>query len=157
MDSIIEYLKNGSLPEGPNKNWKVRRNAARFWLSPEGKLYRRSYSGPYLQCFNQDNIESLLWEIQEGCWGAHQRAQLSPSSYVTRLLVAVHAKGCLAVCSEVWKMSTIRQRHPSARQTIKLNSESLAVWQMGDWHSWTYTKTSRKSQIPYSCYWLLYK
>ena len=70
MTPIIEYLKDGFLPEDSKESWKVRRRATKFWLSPESKLYGRSYSGPYLQWVNTVDIESLLWEIHEGyCWG----------------------------------------------------------------------------------------
>ncbi|XXG43864.1 hypothetical protein AAC387_Pa01g3806 [Persea americana] len=71
MTPIIEYLRDGLLPEDEKEGWKVRRTTARFWLSPEGKLYRRSYSGPYLLCVSPTKVENLLWEIHEGSYGGH--------------------------------------------------------------------------------------
>ena len=48
MDPIKNFLQNDILPEGKLEAEKIRRNAPRFWLSEDHKLYWRSYSGPYL-------------------------------------------------------------------------------------------------------------
>ena len=50
MDSIVLFLKKDVLPENKSKVDKVRRKAPRFLLSEDQKLYKRSYSGPYLLC-----------------------------------------------------------------------------------------------------------
>ena len=50
MDSIILFLKEDILPKEKSKVDKVRRKAPRFWLSEDQKLYRRSFSRPYLLC-----------------------------------------------------------------------------------------------------------
>ena len=71
MTPIAEYLRDGLLPEDEKEGWKVRRKADRLCLSPEGKLYRHSYSGPYLLCLSPTNVENLLWEIHEGSCGGH--------------------------------------------------------------------------------------
>ena len=47
MDPIIAYLRDDQLSEDKNKAHKIRLKAARFWLSSDGKLYRKSYTGPY--------------------------------------------------------------------------------------------------------------
>ena len=44
MDPIVTFLKNGMLLEDKREAHKIRLKAARFWLSPEGKLYKKSYS-----------------------------------------------------------------------------------------------------------------
>ena len=71
MTPIIEYLRDELLPEDRKERWKVRRKAARLWSSPEGKLYRRSYFGPYLRCVSLTKVENLLWKIHEGSCGGH--------------------------------------------------------------------------------------
>ena len=53
------------------KYGEVRRKATRFWLSKNQKLYKRSFSGPYLLCVHPDMIESLLEELHEGICGSH--------------------------------------------------------------------------------------
>ena len=71
MDPIMNFLKDDTLPEGKLKAEKIRRNAPRFWLSEDHKLYRRSYSGPYLLCIHPEGSESLLEELHEGIYGSH--------------------------------------------------------------------------------------
>ena len=61
MDPIIAYLKDDRLPEDSGEAHRVRIKAARFWLSPETKLYRKSFSGPYLQCVHPSKVEDLLF------------------------------------------------------------------------------------------------
>ena len=50
MDFIIQLLKKDTLSEEWLEADKVRWKATRFWLSKNQKLYKRSFSGPYLLC-----------------------------------------------------------------------------------------------------------
>ena len=50
MDSIIQFLKEDTLPEERLEADKVRQKATRFWLSENQKLYKSFFSGPYLLC-----------------------------------------------------------------------------------------------------------
>ena len=71
MDSIIQFLKEDTLPEEKVEADKVRRNATRFWLSENQMLYKRSFSGPYLLCIHPEMTESLLEELHEGICESH--------------------------------------------------------------------------------------
>uniref|UniRef100_A0A2N9HH77 Uncharacterized protein n=1 Tax=Fagus sylvatica TaxID=28930 RepID=A0A2N9HH77_FAGSY len=71
MDPYVTYLKEGVLPEQKKEAEIIKRKAARFWLSKDLKLYKRSFSGPYLLCVHPDIIEDLLYEIHEGICGSH--------------------------------------------------------------------------------------
>ena len=71
MDSIVLFLKEDILPEEKLEANKVRRKAPRFWLSEDQKLYKRSFSGPYLLCIHPKAIELLLEELHEGIYGSH--------------------------------------------------------------------------------------
>ncbi|KAJ8624792.1 hypothetical protein MRB53_033322 [Persea americana] len=53
MDPIIAYLKDNQLPEDRMETQKIRLKATRFWLSPDDRLYRKSFTGPHLQCVHQ--------------------------------------------------------------------------------------------------------
>ena len=48
MDPIIDLLAEDQLPNDEKEASKVRRVAARYWLSTDRKLYQRSFGGPYL-------------------------------------------------------------------------------------------------------------
>ena len=71
MDPYVLYLKEGIMPEQRKEAEVVRRKATRFWLSKDLKLYRRSFSGPYLLCVHPEVVEDLLYEIHEGICGSH--------------------------------------------------------------------------------------
>ena len=71
MDSISLFLEKDILPEEKFETEKVRRKAPRFWLSEDRKLYKRSFSGPYLLCVHPEASKSLLEELHEGVCGSH--------------------------------------------------------------------------------------
>ena len=71
MDSISLFLEKDILLEEKSKAKKVRRKTPRFWLSEDRKLYKRSFSGPYLLCVHPAASESLLKELHEGVCGSH--------------------------------------------------------------------------------------
>ena len=48
MDPLVLFLKEDILLEEKTEADKIQRNASRFWLSEDQKLYKRSFSGPYL-------------------------------------------------------------------------------------------------------------
>ena len=71
MDPIIKFLKDDILPEEKSEVEKIRRNATRFWLSEDHKLYKRFYFGPYLLCTHPKASELLLEELHEGIYRSH--------------------------------------------------------------------------------------
>ena len=71
MDSIVLFLKEDILPEDKSEADKVRRKAPRFWLSENQKLYKRSFSSPYLLCIHPEAVELILEELHEGICGSH--------------------------------------------------------------------------------------
>ena len=71
MDSIVIFLKDDILPKGKIEAVKMQRKASRFWLFEDQKLYKRSFSGPYLLCIHPEVIELLLEELHEGICGSH--------------------------------------------------------------------------------------
>ena len=75
IDPIVTFLKDDILPEGKSEAEKIRRKATRFWLSKDHKLYKRSYSGPYLLCVHLEALELLLEELHEGICGSHTRGR----------------------------------------------------------------------------------
>uniref|UniRef100_A0A2N9IQL1 Reverse transcriptase domain-containing protein n=1 Tax=Fagus sylvatica TaxID=28930 RepID=A0A2N9IQL1_FAGSY len=71
MSPILAYLKDDILPADRKEADRIRRVAPRYWVSKEGHLYRRSYTGPYLGCVHPDTVQNLLWEIHKGVCGGH--------------------------------------------------------------------------------------
>ena len=99
MDSISLFLEKDILPEEKSEAEKVRRKAPRFWLSEDKKLYKHSFSGPYLLCVHPEASESLMEELYEGICGSHTGGRsLISSGYYSGVLVARHAKGGTGIC-----------------------------------------------------------
>ena len=71
MDSIVILLKEDILLEGKAEADKVRRKAPQFWLSEDYKLYKCSFSGPYLLCIHPEASKLLLKELHEGICGSY--------------------------------------------------------------------------------------
>ncbi|XP_065629753.1 uncharacterized protein LOC136067587 [Quercus suber] len=71
MDPIVKFLKEDILPEEKGEANKIRRKETRFWLFEDQKLYKRSYSGPYLLCMHPEAAELLLKELHEGICRSH--------------------------------------------------------------------------------------
>ena len=75
MDAIVAFLKEGKLPEDHKEAHKIRLKSARFSLTAEGHLYRRSFTGPLLRCVHPLQVEDFLYEIHEGICGSHARGR----------------------------------------------------------------------------------
>ena len=71
MDPISMFLEREVLPKEKSKAEKVQRKVPWFWMSEDKKLYKRSFSGPYLLCVHLDASESLLEELHEGVCESH--------------------------------------------------------------------------------------
>ena len=71
IDSIIRFLNEDILPEEKIEANKIRRKATSYWLFEDHKLYKHSFSGPYLLCVHPELTESLLEEMHEGICGSH--------------------------------------------------------------------------------------
>ena len=75
MDPVVLFLKEDILFEEKSEADKIRRKTSRFWLSEDRKLYKRSFSGPYLLCIHLEASELLLGELHERICGSHIRGR----------------------------------------------------------------------------------
>uniref|UniRef100_A0A2N9FA17 Uncharacterized protein n=1 Tax=Fagus sylvatica TaxID=28930 RepID=A0A2N9FA17_FAGSY len=71
MDPILSYLVDNKLPEDKKEAKMIKRKAPKYWVSKEGSLYRRSFTGPYLLCVRPEMTQNFLFEIHEGICGSH--------------------------------------------------------------------------------------
>ena len=75
MDPVVLFLKKDILPEEKSKADKVHRKAPWFWLFEDQKLYKRSFSEPYLLCIHPEASELLLEELHEEICENHTRGR----------------------------------------------------------------------------------
>ena len=71
MNPVVLFLKEDILPEEKSEADKIQRKAHRLWLSEDQKLYKRSFSRPYLLCIHPEASKRLLEELHEGICGSH--------------------------------------------------------------------------------------
>ena len=71
MDPLVLFLKEDTLPEEKSEAEEIRRKASQIWLFEDLKLYKRSFSGPYLLCIHLDATELILEELHKGICGSH--------------------------------------------------------------------------------------
>ncbi|GFY96586.1 hypothetical protein Acr_11g0008920 [Actinidia rufa] len=74
MDEIIAYLQDGTLPKEKLQARRLQYRSARLCIF-NGKLYKRSFSGPLLKCLRPEEAEYILKEIHEGICGNHSGAR----------------------------------------------------------------------------------
>ena len=72
------------MPEEKIEADKIQRKATSYWLSEDHKLYKRSFSGPYLLCVHPELIESLLEELHDGIYGSHTGGKSSAHMAITQ-------------------------------------------------------------------------
>ncbi|KAL5567021.1 hypothetical protein UlMin_030185 [Ulmus minor] len=70
MTPIVSYLTSDELPEDRNEARRLRAKAARFTIH-DGKLLKRSFSGPYLRCVTPIEASHVLSELHDGECGNH--------------------------------------------------------------------------------------
>nr|XP_023924870.1 uncharacterized protein LOC112036287 [Quercus suber] len=71
IDPIVAFLAENVIPEDEKEASKIRRTAPRYWLSTDGRLYRRSFGGPYLLCLPPEKVPEILAELHDGICGSH--------------------------------------------------------------------------------------
>ena len=84
MDPIVIFLKEDILSEDKSEADKVQRKASHFWLSKDQKLYKHSFSMPYLLCIHPEALELLLKELHEGICGSHTEGRSLSHKAITQ-------------------------------------------------------------------------
>ncbi|XP_070036885.1 uncharacterized protein [Nicotiana tomentosiformis] len=73
-NKYIEYFKNGKLPSDPKELRALRIKVARFTLSNDGTLFRKTFDGPLAICLGPGDTNYILGEIHESTCGNHSGA-----------------------------------------------------------------------------------
>ena len=76
MDPVIDFLADDRIPNDEKEANKICQVTARYWLSRDQKLYRKSFEGPYLLCLHPEKVGQLLAELHEGLCGSYVGGRL---------------------------------------------------------------------------------
>jgi len=68
-NKYIDYLKTGKLYSDPKESRALRTKAARFSLSEDNTLFRRTLDIPLAICLGPGDTEYVLREVHEGTCG----------------------------------------------------------------------------------------
>ena len=74
MNPIFDYLQNDILQENKEETQRIKAMSARFILV-QGKIYSRSFSGPYLMCIEPSHAKYILSKLYEGECSNHSRGR----------------------------------------------------------------------------------
>ena len=74
MTPIIQYLKDGMLPEDKRKARLLRLKVVRYTIYDD-RLYKRGFSTPLLKCVDLEKGNYILQEIHKGICGNHAGGQ----------------------------------------------------------------------------------
>ena len=75
MDPLVLFLKDDILPENKAEVDKIQRKTSQIQLSEDQKLYKHSFSRPYLFCVHPKASKLILEELHEGIYGSHTGAR----------------------------------------------------------------------------------
>ena len=75
MNPIVLFLREDFLPEDKKEVDKVRRKEPHFWLSEDQKLYKHSFTKPYLLYIHPEVSELLFEELHERICGNHTKGR----------------------------------------------------------------------------------
>ena len=130
MTPIIDYLKEGKLPQGSDEARKLRIKSARYVLIDE-VLYKRGFSQPYLRCLAPDEANYVLREVHEETCGNHSGAR----SLVHKVIragyywptIQADAKAYVKVYDQCQSFSNV------PRQPSKYLTPVMASWPFAQW------------------------
>nr|XP_043633459.1 uncharacterized protein LOC122604652 [Erigeron canadensis] len=74
MNPIIDYLKNGTLPDDHSEARKIRIKAPQYSIKQE-ILYKKGYLTPWLRCVTSEEANYVLQESHFGSCGSHAGAR----------------------------------------------------------------------------------
>ena len=130
MTPLVRYLEDDILPEDRNESRKIKKKAARYFLS-QGKLYRRSFSGPYMRCVTPREATKILVELHEGDCRSHS----SSMSLVLRAKIAGYYWPTMADdANQKAKHCNRCQRHAPVSRLPPENLKSISSpWPFRKW------------------------
>ncbi|GJW56795.1 reverse transcriptase domain-containing protein [Tanacetum coccineum] len=130
MTPIVEYLRDGILPEDSNDASKLRIKARQYELL-QGVLYRRSFLKPRLRCVGPLQADYVIREIHEGSCSLHA----GPRSLVAKAMrsryywLTMHrdARETIRKCKDC------QIHHPVPKEPQQLLTPITAPWPFYKW------------------------
>nr|GFB33084.1 reverse transcriptase domain-containing protein [Tanacetum cinerariifolium] len=114
MTELVNYLKEGTLPEDEKEARKLRLKARQYELM-EGILYKRSFLTPWLRCVGPLQAEYVIKEIHKGSCSMHAgpRSVVAKAIWLGYFWPTMHkdAQNMIRKCSDCQTHRPVT-RHP---------------------------------------------
>ncbi|XP_074556562.1 uncharacterized protein LOC141812469 [Curcuma longa] len=85
ISHLLNFLQTGATPSDPDLAKVLRRRATRFTLVGD-QLYRRAFSRPLLKRLGPEDVDYVLREAHQGCYGNHPGGR----SLARKILLAMY-------------------------------------------------------------------
>ncbi|XP_077250484.1 uncharacterized protein LOC143889954 [Tasmannia lanceolata] len=112
MDPIIQYLKDGTLPEDRKEARRITVKSALYILKGE-VLYKRSFSWPLLKCLRPTNADRAMAEVHEGICGDHSAHKILRREFFWPTMLE-DAQNYVKKCEQCQKFSSV-PRQPATQ------------------------------------------
>ena len=121
MTPVIQYLKDGALPEDKKKVKLLRLTVARYTLY-DNQFYKRGFLTPLLKCVDLEQGNRILQEIYEGICGNHAWGQSLAYKALRQLYfwptIKTDAMNFARKCDKCQRFSSITKSHPEKLTSI---------------------------------------
>ncbi|XP_062088909.1 uncharacterized protein LOC133795475 [Humulus lupulus] len=126
MDPIIRYLSKSEL-QTHAKDGKLLRLRAQRYSIIHGKLYRKSFNGPYLRCLCPSEAKKLLEEIHEGACRNHTRGRSLAHKALTAGYMMTEARDYARKCDKCQRFAPTIHKPAQALHSI------ITPWPFAKW------------------------
>nr|GEY78382.1 reverse transcriptase domain-containing protein [Tanacetum cinerariifolium] len=130
MTKLVNYLKEGTLPEDEKEARKLRLKARQYELI-EGILYKRSFLTPWLRCVGPLQAEYVMKEIHEGSCSMHA----GPRSVVAKAIELGYVWPTMHKDAQdmIRKCSDCQIHRPVTRHPQQPLTSITALWPFYKW------------------------
>ena len=153
---IIDYLQNNTLPADRNEARRVKAKAACFSII-QGKLYKRSFSGPYLRCVNPAEAKYVLVKLHEGECGNHSGARSLANKAITTgyywQTMREDSRSHVGRCDKCQRHAQVPRQPPENLTPIP---SPMALHEMGNGYRGQATSNTRTTSLYVSGHGLLH-
>ena len=158
MDPIWDYIIDGSLPDDPIEEAKIKARSARF-TNHKGSLYKRGFFTPILKCIAGKDTEYVLREVHEGVCGNHIGARALAGKVLKQ---GYYWPTILRGATDLVRRCKIYQEHAKISRippirTLDINHKPMAFSIVGFGHNGTSAHWEGPMQVHHCCCRLLHQ
>ena len=130
MTPVIDYLKEGILPDNKIKAKQLQAQYAKYFIQND-TLYKRTFDSPILKCIDPEEALYCMREVHEGICGDHMGGKALAHKILRQgyfwLSLAKDCKAFAKKCSQCQLFSNVPKQAPALPSSI-LSPIPFAMW-----------------------------